>query len=68
MLNFEEMYNDCYVELKDGKPLFAYNYLADARRGVLYDKMAEATFSDMDCHTYEIKYLKDGRYYDLEAL
>ena len=65
MNTFEKMYNDCYVELQDGKPLFAYKNLNDARRGVMYDKMAENTFNDMPYHNYEIKFLKNGVYYDL---
>lgn len=64
-MKFEEQYNNCYVEMKDGKPLFAYDRLADARKGVLYDMMAESTFDDMGHHVYEVKYLKDGHYIDI---
>ena len=65
-MRFEEMYNNCYVEMKNGSPLFAYDRLADAQRGAFFDKMAEATFDDMDSSSYEIKYLKDGIYYDVK--
>lgn len=65
-MTFEQAYNNCYVELRDGKPLIAYDRLADAQRGVFFDKMADATFKDVSFHSYEIKFLKDGVYYDVK--
>lgn len=62
---FEDEYNNCYVELRDGKPSFAYDQYRDAMRGMSYSKMGDSTF-DMGTHTYEVKYLKDGKYYALD--
>lgn len=65
-MRFEQEYNNCYVEMQDGKPLFAYDRLVDAKRGVFFDQMAGATFDDASFHSYEIKFLKDGVYYDVK--
>ncbi len=65
-MRFEQEYNNCYVEMQDGKPFIAYDHLEDAKRGVFFDQMAEATFEDVAFHSYEIKFLKDGVYYDVK--
>lgn len=63
---FEDEYNNVYVELKDGKPSFAYDQYRDAMRGMAYSKMGDNAWDDMGTHTYEVKYLKDGKYYALD--
>lgn len=65
---FEDEYNDCYVEFRDGKPFMAYTSLKYAKDGVFWDRFADAQNGEGYDHKYEIKYLKDGEYSLPESL
>lgn len=65
---FEDEYNDCYVEFRDGKPFMAYTSLKYAKDGVFWDRFADAQNGEGYDHEYEIKYLKDGEYSLPESL
>ena len=65
--SFEEEYNNCFVEFRDGNPSFAYDDYRDAVRGMSMSRMGDVRMnSDYEEHKYEIKYLKDGIYYDVD--
>ena len=63
--SFEDEYNNCFVEFRDGKPSTAYDKYTDARRGMFSSKMGDSYY-DMGIHDYAIKYLENGTYYEVD--
>ena len=53
-------YDDGYVELCDGQPLFVYSKLKDAQNGVFWDQMGDNQYGNSQ-HDYEIKLWRDGQ-------
>lgn len=63
-MTFEEMYNNCWVEFRDSEPYMAYINKLDAKDGIFWDRYGDT--DRLERHSYEIKYLKDGKYYESE--
>lgn len=59
-------YDDCWVECRDGEPLFCYDRLIDACRGIISDRMGDYYQSDRDLAEYTLKRWEGGKLYDVD--
>lgn len=61
------MYDDCWVECRDGEPTFCYSTLEDCRAGIISSGRGDWYYGDGRVHKYTIKRWENGKLYDVDS-